>query len=142
MRMRPETIVRQHFDLLHSTLDPLIASAPERLRKQEAANIAEDRLSLLYTDLIPPGMIQKSVATQSLAQRLKNMSHVNLGATTAKVTRQSSGDEGDSEEESECDSVSDGRNSGSGRGSLSRSPRSHSNGKCDVMGFYIHTNLE
>lgn len=93
MRMRPETIVRSHFDFLHTTLDPLIASAPERLRAQEAQNIAEDRLSLLYTDLIPPSMLTKPVATQSLAQRLKNMSHVNLGAATT-VARQSSNDTG------------------------------------------------
>ena len=94
MRMRPATITRAHFDFLHTTLDPLIATAPERLRAQEAQNIAEDRLSLLYTDLIPPSMLAKPVATQSLAQRLKNMSHVNLGAATT-VARQSSNDTGE-----------------------------------------------
>ena len=93
MRMRPATITRTHFDFLHTTMDPLIATAPERLRAQEAQNIAEDRLSLLYTDLIPPSMLAKPVATQSLAQRLKNMSHVNLGAATT-VARQSSNDTG------------------------------------------------
>jgi len=94
MRMRPATITRSHFDFLHTTMDPLIATAPERLRAQEAQNIAEDRLSLLYTDLIPPSMLAKPVATQSLAQRLKNMSHVNLGAATTTVARQSSNDTG------------------------------------------------
>lgn len=117
MRMRPETISRAHFDLLHATLDPLISSAPVRLQQQEAQNIAEDRLSLLYTDLIPPGMLVKPVASQSLAQRLKNMSHVNLGGVS--VARQSSNDTGD--EGSDCDSASEGRASSSGRGSMGRS---------------------
>lgn len=79
MRMRPETIAKAHFDMLNVTLDPLILSAPQRLREQEDQNIAEDRLSLLYSDLVPPTLLQKNVAAQSLAQRMKNMSHINLG---------------------------------------------------------------
>ena len=130
MRMRPETISRAHFDLLHSTLDPLIATAPQRLQQQEAQNIAEDRLSLLYTELIPPGMLVKPVA--SLAQRLKNMSHVNLGGVN--VARQNSNDTGD--DGSDCDSVSDGRASSSGRGSMGRSGsvgRAPSSGECLLL---------
>lgn len=129
MRMRPETIARAHFDLLHSTLDPLITTAPQRLQVQESQNIAEDRLSLLYTDLIPPGMLVKPVATQSLAQRLKNMSHVNLGGVS--VARQSSNDTGDGD--SDCESNSD-RASGSGRGSMGG--RSNSVGRAPSSGEY------
>jgi hypothetical protein len=124
MRMRPETIAKQHFDLLQATLEPIIATAPERQRQQENENIAEDRLSLLYADLVPVSLLPKPVVQQTLAQKMKNMAHVNLGATQkGKLGKSASGDDGDddrSDEEGdsdgERDSADEGRLSCSGSG--------------------------
>jgi hypothetical protein len=134
MRMRPETISRQHTDMLNSTLDPIIAKAPEVLKQHESQNIAEDRLSLLYSDLVYPKATEQK---QSLAQKMKNMAHVDLGATAnKKVNRAKSGSFDEDDEASDGGEGSDGeegegRLSGSGRGSVGRA-RSATGGKSIV----------
>lgn len=116
MKMRPDTIMKPHFDMLNVTLDPLIATAPERLSEQEAQNIAEDRLSLLYTDLVPASLLQKNtIAQQSLAQRMKNMSHINLGATSKKpktLSSRSNDDDDEGDEDSDFRDSEGDRSSG------------------------------
>lgn len=122
MRMRPETISKQHFDLLQATLEPIIATAPERQRQQENENIAEDRLSLLYTDLVPVSLQPKPVVQQTLAQKMKNMAHVNLGATQkGKLGKSGSGDDGDDHSDEEGDSDGEGYRDSTDEGRLSGS---------------------
>lgn len=138
MRMRPDSITKQHVDMLNVTLDPIIAEAPDVLKRHESQNIAEDRLSLLYADLVPPNLLPKPTQQESLAQKRKNMAHVNLCASAGnskKVRRDKSGSFDDDDEESdggagseedEEGSGDEGRHSGSGRGSLSKPGRTRS----------------
>ena len=117
MRLRHDTIVRQHYEMMNVTLDPIIASAPEVLQQQERENIAEDRLSLLYSDLVPQTLLPRpTAATVSLARKMKNMSHIDLGSTNKTgLSRSSDPDDGseigDSDADSDADTVSEGRSS-------------------------------
>ena len=130
MRMRPETINKSHFDMFNVTMEPILAEAPEALKRQESENIAEDRISLLYSDLVPPSLLPpRPIAQQSLARRMKNMAHVDLGAA-AKTKRSSSAsfdddDERDSEEECSDDELGESVD-GSSRHSSSQKGRGRS----------------
>jgi hypothetical protein len=125
MKMRPEEFGKAHMDALNSTLDPVIAAAPEVLRQQEREGVVESRISLLYADLVPATLLPKT-QDSSLARQAKNMAHVNLSSTGKVVQREKSGsfdadNESDAEGSDADDSASEGRLSGSGRGSLSKS---------------------
>lgn len=70
---------RKDYDSFQAQVGTAVQEAAEAAARKEAAGEAEGRLGLLFLDMVPAKLLARQISGKpSLAQRLKNMSNINM----------------------------------------------------------------
>ena len=111
MRLRLHTdITKDDMNYVCQEIESVILDASSRQKGLEEAHIAEGRLGLLYSDLVPSELMQQLVNKDSLARNLKNMSYISFDSPANLKTFDNDDDDDDGNNDDNDNNDSDNDN--------------------------------
>jgi hypothetical protein len=132
MRLRLHTdITKDDMNYVCQEIESVILDASSRQKGLEEAHIAEGRLGLLYSDLVPSELMQQLVNKDSLARNLKNMSYISFDSPANLKTFDNDDDnDGNNDDNDNNDSDNDNNDD---KGSTKKSQQQKNQQQSDLI---------